>query len=387
MMAPKLLRTAAVLGLTALVAAPRAATAEITDFTVVKISGSQAKYRIEADFKALEEKKAYPFGTTLKTGRKTTVDLEFSPENAFRLMPRTTLTIVEDVKDARLKVLKLERGRVQAKLDNFPPDHGLQVETPTAVCGALGTHFTVAFEDEADAGEAPAEESSRKNAISCEQGAVYASTSFTVNGTTVQGETMTVPRMEAGTAIVAVVHEGAENSYTDITLQQGQLDLVYGIADGPSFTLKAPEQPAHLVCSLEKSDQPVAIAALRVEGGTVEHKTKPKKGLFRKAEGVVTPISSDDGAVLIRKDEILREDKEKTTLVSQYLVAAQKEGEIHSQVVDKRKLNVVTPEDEAALTAAAERATKLRKQLLSARTRRLLRNIRGAGRRRIRPRR
>ena len=86
------------------------------------------------------------FGTTIKTGRRTTVDLSFSEGNTFRILARTKIKITENARDPRLKVLHVSAGSVEMKLDKYPEGHKLQVETPTAVCGVVGTRFIVSFE-------------------------------------------------------------------------------------------------------------------------------------------------------------------------------------------------------------------------------------------------
>jgi hypothetical protein len=88
--------------------------------------------------------KLYPFGNNAKTGRNSFLDLEFSDGNTFRLLARTSVTITENAKDPKLKVIQLTKGTVDLKLDNFPADHKLQVETPTASCGAVGARAIVA---------------------------------------------------------------------------------------------------------------------------------------------------------------------------------------------------------------------------------------------------
>jgi hypothetical protein len=133
---------------------------------------------------------------------------------------------------------------------------------------------------------------------------------------------------------------------------------------------------------MEKNDGPVEVAAVRVQGGAVEHVAPGARGLFGRKAPTVTPLSPGDGAILLADGDALKEQN--TTVVSEYLAAAEAEGRLHSGVVDKRKLNAATPADEAALGAAAAKATELRKKLLTRQMRDTLRTIRGAGRRQMR---
>ena len=76
------------------------------------------------------------------------MDLQFSQDNTFRLLARTTLMVTQGVRNPKLKVIQLTQGSVDLKLDDYPPDLKFQVETPSAICGAVGTRFSVSFEDE-----------------------------------------------------------------------------------------------------------------------------------------------------------------------------------------------------------------------------------------------
>jgi hypothetical protein len=122
-----------------------ASAAEINNFTVLKISGKKdCKFKDGVKYTKLTAGQVLPFGTTVKTGRKSTITLQFSIGNTFIMMPKTTITVQQDTTNKKLKQIniKLNEGFVKVELDDFK-GHKLQVETPTAVCGAVGTHFVV----------------------------------------------------------------------------------------------------------------------------------------------------------------------------------------------------------------------------------------------------
>jgi len=93
---------------------------------------------------AAEEGKAYPYGTKVQTGRKSSLVIEFSKGNECRVLANADLTVTEDVKDKKLKTLMLNEGKVEVTLEKaFKEHNGLNVETPSAICGAIGCRFDV----------------------------------------------------------------------------------------------------------------------------------------------------------------------------------------------------------------------------------------------------
>ncbi len=353
------------------------ATADVTPkgFKVTAVGGrlKDVKYKTANGYEKVEPGKEYPFGTVLKTGRSSTADLQLSPGNTFRLMPRSKLAIKVDVKNPKLKILKLDQGTVNVKLDKFPKGEKLQVETPTAVCGALGTRFTISFEDDEDEKKADVKKATRENKIVCEKGEVYAGSRFTLDNSEEEGKTFDAPSIKEGTEIVAKVHEGLENSYTDISVNRGSLTINYGVDDGASFKLDAEEEkPARFVCALEKSDDEVETAVIEVKSGTIQQKRT--SGFFIKKEELVD-LKADDGPVLIKDSKPMKAGE--AAVVGEYLAAAKTEAELHSKLVAAGEDVALNKE----LLTAAARATLLRKELQSRRTRKMLQQIRRAGRR------
>jgi hypothetical protein len=96
----------------------------------------------DLDFKQAVEGLSYVYGTMIKTGPESMVKLSFSEGNYVRMYEKTSLTISEDALKKKLKMVKLHDGKLRIKLEeSFHKRNEFQVETPTAVCGALGTEF------------------------------------------------------------------------------------------------------------------------------------------------------------------------------------------------------------------------------------------------------
>lgn len=114
-------------------------------FKVKKITG---KCKIclpdAAKFLAAEDGKAYPYGSKIKTGRKSSLVIEFSEGNECRVLANATLAVTEDTKDKKLKTVELDAGKIEVTLEEgFRKNNGLNVETATAICGAIGCKYNV----------------------------------------------------------------------------------------------------------------------------------------------------------------------------------------------------------------------------------------------------
>ena len=363
---------------------------DITSFTALEVKGNCKIKTPDADaYSNIETDVKYLFGSTVKTMRKSYVELEFSENNRFRLLARTTLTIEQDTRNPKLKIVKLEAGHIDLQLDDLPADHSLKVETPTAVCGAIGTRFVVAFEDDQDdADAAVAKKGGRENRFSCSDGEVYVASRFSIDKQAVEGDTLDIPGFDAGTEIVAVIHEGKENSYTDIIVNRGKLTFNYGGDNKNTLVVEGKkDKPARFVCALEKAakkDAKVDMLVLQVKDGVVENRKKKVFGRFE-----MTAITPDSETVVVKNSKVGKPKDAADNVAGSYIDAARKEGEIHSSLVDLEKEPV--PDVNAIAKAkidlddAAKEATRLRK-LLHKRTRKMM-DIQRRAQNRNRPRR
>ncbi len=121
-------------------------------FKLTKINGECNVMTPDAKvFAAAAEGKAYPYGSKIATGRKSSVIVEFSSGNICRVLASSVLVITEDAKDAKAKSIKLEEGRITVELEEkFHENNSLNVETAAAICGAIGCKFTVSSTTEND---------------------------------------------------------------------------------------------------------------------------------------------------------------------------------------------------------------------------------------------
>ncbi len=363
---------------------------EITGFTVLDVQNECTATTTDGKKEKAEKGKAYTFGTTLETGRNSTADLQFSEGNVFRLLARTRLVIAQDVRDLKLKKinLTLETGSVKLDLDKFPPDHKLQVETPTAVCGAVGTRFAVSFEYDTNEVQAKALAATRKASFACEQGATTLCSKTIVKGKEQLGQSFNVARMEAGSALQATIHEGLENTFADITVNRGKLTFDVGGKGGNSFVAEpvADDKPSRFVCALEKAGDKVKTAAIEVKNGKVDSVATSSGflGLGKKTE--LTSLTSESGAVLVQDQAVMTPpagNPEIKENLSGYLTAAENEGQLHSKYTDLQRSG-----QQAAAAAmfpqvqdAATKATLLRSQLVTQRTIKLMQTLRNVSQR------
>jgi hypothetical protein len=358
-----------------LVAAVSVSAADITNFKAVNMQGD-AKIQIPGgQIVDVELNKDYPFGSTVQTGRNSFLDLELSEGNTFRLLARTKLVVGEDAKNPKLKQLKLETGSVNVKLDNYPKDHKLQVETPTAVCGAVGTRFIVEFESDENETIAAQKAGGRENRFTCDKGEVFVASRFSVKDEEVQGESMDVGNVTAGSQMVAVIHEGEENTYTDIPVNRGKLTFDYGGEKGNELTVEPKDnQPTRFVCALEKKSSDTQLAALDVKSGEVVS-VKRSKPLFGQEKVEETAVTPADGAVVLSKNEVFT-PKQGDTTVDDYIASTETEGELHSEITDMERAGEAVPEAKRKdLQAATDKATTLRKQLVSRNIQRMIRTV------------
>jgi hypothetical protein len=358
----------------------------ITGFRALKATGQCLVKAVgQEDYVDVKSGDTYAFGSTLKTGRNSNMLLEFSQGNTFRLLPRTTLVLNQNTRNPKLKVLKLQSGSISLQLDDFPKGHKLEVETPSAICGAVGTRFVVSF-DEVET--TPGEQQPGRNSFSCSEGMVKVASRFKVGDEEVTGKSFSVPEVEAGTSIVAFIHEGLENTYTDVTVNRGALSFQYGDSKENTFKVDAKDNsPTRFVCALEKSDKAVDLIALDVRAGEVKRQTS-RFFVAKKTESV-TP---EKGAVLVSGKEILSttEDAEEDA-IGDYLSKAKVEGELHSKLV-KLEIDGSNPvaiqATRTQLQAAATAATAARNLLKSKRIRKAMQGINRASsrlNRRMRP--
>ena len=117
---------------------------DITGFKVLAMDGLvDIKSPKGKTFAVAKLDTPYKLGSTVKTGRSSFADLELSPKNQVRVLAKSEVQVGMNIKHPLIISLKLQQGKVDSKLDNFPKDHLFQVQTPVGICGAVGTAYTV----------------------------------------------------------------------------------------------------------------------------------------------------------------------------------------------------------------------------------------------------
>lgn len=122
-------------------------------FQVIEIVGECTLQRPqENNFSPAEDSKAYPYGTKIITGQRSSLTISFSKGNICRILADANVSVDEDTKNAKLKIIRLNSGEVEIELKEDFHKNGdeLNVETATATVAAIGCKFRVASKAEDD---------------------------------------------------------------------------------------------------------------------------------------------------------------------------------------------------------------------------------------------
>lgn len=146
------------LGLATLLTAALATMASAQDildpaFRVIRVTGDcQVGIPGQDGLQPAEESKAYPYGSTIRTGARSSLVAVLSEGNVVRILANADLVMDESSSDSKVKNVRLTEGEVEVELNSAFHKGGnkLNVETATAICGAVGTHFRVASRLEQD---------------------------------------------------------------------------------------------------------------------------------------------------------------------------------------------------------------------------------------------
>lgn len=186
-------------------------------FRIMKFSGDcDVKPAGSTTFIKAQEGKAYAYGTTVKTGRKSSALILLSEGNECRVLAKAEVTMQEGAMDPKLKIINLKEGKIEVALEKNLEQYGnsLNVETPTAVCGALGTEFTIEVHM---------------------QGEIYVVVfSITDGVVTINGMNFDMNSVTAGT--VLSIAADAAKSFTRIKNIKGEFDIDYKDSQGGDKT-------------------------------------------------------------------------------------------------------------------------------------------------------
>ncbi|MEM6820940.1 MAG: FecR domain-containing protein [Verrucomicrobiota bacterium] len=276
------------------------------DFKVVDGSGEIGKSpRV---YQAAEVPKLYPLNWWARTSSRP-LKVEFSPENVFRLLPKSEVQITgTGAATTRFRrVVKLKAGSVDVDLKNLQGSK-VEVETPTAICGAVGTEFVV----NADEG------------------------SFKVT----EGRVSAKAKKDSGFQAKSVsgsftLAPGSENAYSKVNVT-GDFSLNGISVNGGRANV-----------SLAKARGGTGQAAVRVHSGSF---AGASSGAYVMDGGKLQAIS----------------DPKLATVHRDYVSTASKEGSLNLKKEGLRAQGKSVPSSlETELRATAKKATELRKRLFT----------------------
>jgi hypothetical protein len=99
-------------------------------------------------FVPAEKGQSYPWGSRFKTGKDSSIQIEFSEGNGIRVMADALAEVNQKDKLTRVTV---EQGVVQVVLEeSFHRKRRLEVQTPVTVCAPTGSAFTAGVNRQAD---------------------------------------------------------------------------------------------------------------------------------------------------------------------------------------------------------------------------------------------
>lgn len=274
------------------------------EFNIVDGAGYVGKS--PSGYAPAEVPRTYPLGWWART-QQSPLKIEFSKDNVFRLLPRSEVQVsgTGAANSKFRRIIKLNAGEVDLELKNLQGSR-VEVETPTAICGAVGTAFTV----DATTGR-----------FVVREGAIFANAKKDsgFKAERVSGEFTLVP--------------GSENAFTSINVSG-------------AFSLNGTKvSQGKLHAMLAKARGGTGQAALKIHSGSFGG---AGGGVYLMNQGKLEPVT----------------DTELKRIHHQYLEASKSEGSFNltkeGLLAQKQK---VPPALEQQLQAAAKRATELRKKL------------------------
>ncbi len=122
-------------------------------FLITGVNGDcQISLPGQTEFVAVEESKAYPYGSRILTASRSSLIINISAGNVVRVLANADVIMDENTSNPKVKNVRLNESEVEVELNRHFHEGGnaLNVETATAICGAVGTHFRVASRLEQD---------------------------------------------------------------------------------------------------------------------------------------------------------------------------------------------------------------------------------------------
>ena len=254
------------------------------EFKIERIAGEcSVKAPGAADFVAAEAGKAYPYGTEIKTGAKSSAVLVLSQGNECQVLAGAQLVVTEKAADKKFKRIRLVEGRVDVALEkDFQKSNGFDVETPTAICGAVGSKLTVASKPS---------DGKLVDVFSCTEGLMNVA----------DGQYFSAPDMDTGDQLSVTCPN--DRSYLRLRNSAGEYELVLTGPDGAPRRVKT-KQDTVVIIHVKKSATgdkfQIAVVVEREKGKTDESWS------YEKATGE-EPIKPTTTTTIGRTDKVEKE--------------------------------------------------------------------------------
>jgi hypothetical protein len=287
-------------------------------FTVSSANGQAQVGKDIHSYQAATINSSYSIPSWGRTGDNSSLTISFNPENRFRLLPNSEAEVNagdSDSQSAWHRVVSLKIGSAAIHHNaGAAPTVKLDCETPTAVCGAVGTEFEV---------------NATQGVYSVSEGKISVNSS--------QEDNLSMPSVIGGTV---VFNPGSENTYSKGSFS-GTVDI-----DGSSF--QAHDANFTVAKKLDSSSE----TAVHIESGSLGGSGP---GNYIMDGGSLKAVASGSKAA---------------TLHPQYLAAAKKEGALSvERAAYRASSNRSAPGGlDAELSSAAARATELRHELFNRET-------------------
>jgi len=296
-------------------------------FQIISVEGEcQVQPPGTQNFQPAEPGKAYAYGTAIKTGRKSTALIRFSEGNECRVLANANLVITEDVKDPKLKIIKLKEGDVDVSLDEkFHESNGLNVETATAICGAIGCKFTVKSSSEGEL---------KAVIIICKEGKIK-----------VYGNDFNVPLMENDDGISVV--GSADLTFIKLRNILGEYNLHVRDASGNEKIIELKKDWEIKIWRKLSQDNKTIVITILITGPdgslieaitrTAEKEGQEQEQLTPGKEGKTTATTQSSGGT----DELITETPTTTTTTTTTTINKQ-DREAVEQLIDQLSGNTTT---------------------------------------------
>jgi hypothetical protein len=261
-------------------------------FRVVRMKGI-CRVMAAGEFIPLELNQEYALGTIIRTGVHSFADVEFTKLNIFRILPRTTLEITEDARNSPRKVLSLHSGSVRVEMDKLPAGHKVEVETPSMICSAEGTRFTVSYNDEELELPRRFRGLSGAHRFVCDSGKIeIASRHARDDGRVYIGRSL-ILSATPGTELWAALLDGIDSFYAKVYVQRGQIAGKHG--DAISFNINADEMPTEFETGMTLQEDLMPVIAFDVGEGYADFEFRneqlPTARIERRAgTSLITPF-------------------------------------------------------------------------------------------------